>query len=57
MMQLEDSINEADLLTVSRDMRESYPEMGEVMVLGRLRAQGYAVSHHRVWQAIRDQPP
>ena len=47
------SISDNELTVLLREMRRDYPYMGEVMVLGRLRALGYAVRRDRVRRAIR----
>ena len=34
-------VSDVDLYSILREMRDTFPEMGEVIVLGRLRAIGY----------------
>ena len=51
------SISYDQLLFLLREMRSQYPEMGEVMVLGRLRALGFYVSRDRLRRAIRETDP
>lgn len=46
-----------ELLVLLRRMKLEFPEMGEVMVLGRLRALGYSVSRDKVRTAIREIDP
>ena len=46
-----------ELLRVVREMRSEYPEMGEVMVLGRLRSLGYNVIRDKVRRAIHETDP
>lgn len=50
-------VSDADLYSILREMRDSFPEMGEVMVLGRLRSMGYKVKRNRVRTAIRATDP
>lgn len=38
-------------------MRSEYPDIGEVMVLGRLRSLGYSVCRDRVRRGIRQTDP
>lgn len=57
MIQQGRSISDNDLTVLLQEMREEFPYMGEVMVLGRLRALGYAVSRDRVRRAIRVTDP
>ena len=51
------AVGDEELLHLLEEMRHQYPEMGEVMVLGRLRALGYSVSRDRVRSAIRETDP
>ncbi len=37
-----------ELLVLLRDMRMEFPDMGETIVLGRLRAQGHSITKSRV---------
>lgn len=39
------------------EMRQQFPNMGESMVIGRLRAMGYSVTRDHVRQAIRETDP
>ena len=50
-------VDDNQLLHALREMRSDFPEMGEVMVLGRLRALGYRVTRERVRRAIRETDP
>ena len=43
MVHLGRNIQDGELVRVIREMRSEFPEMGEVMVLGRLRSLGYRV--------------
>ncbi len=45
------------LNTILREMRVDFPDMGEVMVLGRLRALRYHVSRNQVRRGIRSTDP
>lgn len=51
------TVRDNELLRLMREMRSEFPEMGEVMVLGRLRALGYSVVRDRVRRAIRETDP
>ena len=57
MLEMGEAISDANLLHLLREMRATFPEMGEVMVLGRLRARGYRVSRDRVRRGIRETDP
>ena len=50
-------VSDVDLYSILREMRDTFPEMGEVIVLGRLRAMGYKVKRNRVRSAIRETDP
>jgi len=50
-------IRDGELLRLLREMRLEFPEMGEVMVLGRFRALGYNVNREQVRRGIRDTDP
>ena len=56
-LEMGEAISDANLLHLLREMRPTFPEMGEVMVLGRLRARGYRVSRDRVRRGIRQTDP
>ncbi len=51
------TIQDDELLRLLREMRSEFPEMGEVMVSGRLRALGYSIVRDRVRRAIRETDP
>ena len=51
------SIGNDELRTLLRYMRSEFPNIGEVMVLGRLRSLGYGVTRSRVRTAIRQTDP
>ena len=57
MLEVGEPISDADLLSLLRELRDTFPEMGEVMVLGRVRARGYSVSRDRVRRGIRETDP
>lgn len=57
MLQRGRTVRDGELLVLLRDMRAEFPHMGEVMVLGRLRAFGYSVRRDRVRMAIRRTDP
>ena len=46
-------IEDQELKTVISSVRRDLPNVGEKMVLGRLRSMGYQVTRERVRQAIR----
>ena len=48
---------DAQLCMVLRDMKLGHPELGEVLVMGRLRAMGYKVTRERLRQTIRSIDP
>lgn len=48
------TIRDDELLRLLQEMRVEFPDMGEVMVIGRLRALGYVVIRDRVRGAIRE---
>ncbi len=50
-------IRDSQLWRLVREMRSEFPEMGEVLVLGRLRSLGYHVLRDRVRRAIRATDP
>ena len=50
-------ITDARLNTLLLEMRADFPDMGEVMVIGRLRALGYRIRRYRVRNAIRSTDP
>ena len=52
-----EQINDDNLRLLLRDMRRDNPDMGEVMVLGRIRAMGFRVSRARLREGIRDTDP
>lgn len=57
MLQDGRSIEDDELLVLLREMRSEFPDMGEVMVRGRLRALGYKVTRHKLRSAIRETDP
>ena len=56
-LEMGEAISDANLLHLLREMRATFPEMGGVMVLGRLRVRGYRVSRDRVRRGIRETDP
>ena len=48
---------DAQLHTAVMDIKAGQPEIGEVMIMGRLRSMGYRVSRERVRQEIRQSYP
>ena len=44
---------DAQLRTIVREIKHGQPELGEVMVMGRVRSMGYNVSRDRLRRAIR----
>ena len=50
-------ISDSDLRDLIREMRIDFPEMGEVMVLGRLRSLGIIVTRDRVRNTVRATDP
>lgn len=57
MLRRGQTIRDDQLLHLCREMRLEFPNMGEVMVLGRLRALGYNVVRDRVRRAIHETDP
>lgn len=57
MLQRGRNIRNDELFTLLRHMRLEYPNIGEVMVLGRLRSLGYSISRNRVRMAIKRTDP
>lgn len=51
------SIEDDELLILLREMRIDFPDMGEIMVRGRLRALGFKVTREKVRNAIRETDP
>lgn len=51
------NIQDRELVRVIREMRSEFPEMGEVMVLGRLRSLGYHVIRDVVRRVIHETDP
>lgn len=51
------SIDYDELLVLLREMRVDFPDMGEIMVRGRLRALGFNVTHQKIRNAIRETDP
>ena len=45
------------LRTIVREIKHGQPELGEVMVMGRVRSMGYKVTRDRLRQAIRQMDP
>ena len=52
-----EDISDAQLHSVVREIQVRSPNMGEVMILGQLRAQQYAVTRDRVRRVMRDLDP
>lgn len=50
-------IRDGYLVLLVQEMRSEFPEMGEVMVLGRLQSLGYSVIRDRVRRAIHETDP
>jgi hypothetical protein len=48
---------DAQLRTLLREMKLGYPELGEVLAMGRLRSMGYKVTRERLRQTIRSIDP
>ena len=48
---------DVQLLTVLREIKLGHPELGEVLIMGRLRGMGYKVTRERLRQAIRSIDP
>ena len=48
---------DAQLHTVISDIQADQPEIGEVMIMGRIRSMGYKVSRQRLRQEIRNSDP
>lgn len=46
------SIDYDELLVLLREMRVDFPDMGEIMVRGRLRALGFNVTRQKIRNAI-----
>ena len=57
LLEVGERISNGDLHLLLREMRTNHPDMGEVMVLGRIRAMGFTVSRVRVRQGIRETDP
>ena len=57
MLQEGRDIEEEELMVLLQEMRAEFPEMGEIMVHGRLRALGYKVTRERLRTAIRETDP
>ena len=57
MVHLGRNIQDGELVRVIREMRSEFPEMGEVMVLGRLRSLGYRVIRDEVRRVIHETDP
>ena len=45
--------SEAQLRTILREIKHGQPELGEVMVMGRIRSMGYKVTRDRLRRVIR----
>ena len=48
---------DAQLHTIVSDIQAGQPEIGEVMIMGRIRSMGYKVSRQRLRQEIRNSDP
>ncbi len=57
MVNTGEPITISDLVTLLREMRMEFPDMGQTIVLGRLRSQGFSVTRDRVRQGIRRTDP
>ena len=51
------SMSETNLYQFIRDLRVELPDVGEAMVIGRLRSLGYSISRERICLAIRSTDP
>lgn len=51
------SISDADLVSFVQSERQRNPAIGESLVTGSLRAQGYYASRNRVRHALRSSDP
>ena len=51
------SISDSQLMTVVRHLRSELPDVGQAMLIGRLRAMGFHVQRERVREAIRKSDP
>ena len=49
--------SDSELTHLVQQIHQQLPYLGEVMVMGRLRAMGYQVTRSRLRQAIRDVDP
>ena len=57
MLQRGTRISDNELYVVIREMHVDFPDMGEVMVVGRIRSLGFCVSRDRVRRIIRSTDP
>ena len=51
------TLSDRDLTTVLRHLRSEHPYIGEIIVIGHLRAMGYHVPREKVRNAIRATDP
>ena len=51
------TLNDEELSRVVVEMRRELPEIGQLMVAGRLRSMGYQIPRHRVRDAVRSSDP
>ena len=51
------TLNDADLLELIRQMHSDSPTLGISMISGRLRARGFKVSRDRLRRVIRESDP
>ncbi len=51
------TLDAESLKRVLREVRREHPDIGEKMMIGRLRSMGYYVSRARVREAIRETDP
>ena len=49
--------SDVHLRTILREIKAGQPELGETMVMGRIRGMGYRVTRHRIREAIRTIDP
>jgi len=48
---------DAQLHTIVTEIKRGQPELGEVMVMGRIRSMGYKVTRDRLRQEVRSADP
>ena len=57
LLDVGERISNADLRSLLMEMRTDQPDMGEVLVWGRIRAMGFTVTRARVRHGIRETDP